>query len=32
MAIDSNYRHSELTELIIGTFYEVYGEQKARKT
>jgi len=26
MAIDSNYKHSELTDLIIGTFYEVYGE------
>ena len=26
MAIDSNYKHSELTELVIGTFYEVYGE------
>ena len=26
MAIDSNYKHSELTELVIGTFYEVYSE------
>src|ERR1700733_8085855 len=26
MAINSNYKHSELTELIIGVFYEVYNE------
>src|ERR1700686_4377324 len=26
MAIDSNYKHSELTDLIIGVFYEVYSE------
>jgi GxxExxY protein len=26
MGIDSNYKHSELTEVIIGTFYEVYNE------
>jgi GxxExxY protein len=26
MAIDPNYKHSELTELIIGVFYEVYNE------
>lgn len=26
MAIDSNYKHSELTETIIGVFYEVYNE------
>jgi GxxExxY protein len=26
MAIDSNYKHSELTDLIIGVFYEVYTE------
>src|SRR5215467_9178433 len=26
MAIDSNYKHSELTETIIGVFYEVYSE------
>lgn len=26
MAIDSNYKHSELTEAIIGIFYEVYNE------
>jgi GxxExxY protein len=26
MAIDSNYKHSELTEAIIGVFYEVYNE------
>ncbi len=26
MAVDSNYKHSELTELIIGIFYGVYNE------
>lgn len=26
MAIDSNYKHSELTEMIIGVFYEVYND------
>jgi GxxExxY protein len=26
MAIDSNYKHSELTDAIIGVFYEVYNE------
>jgi GxxExxY protein len=26
MAIDSSYRHSELTDTIIGVFYEVYNE------
>jgi len=26
MAIDSNYKHSELTDTIIGVFYEVYNE------
>jgi len=26
MAINSNYKHSELTETIIGVFYEVYSE------
>ena len=26
MAIDPNYKHSELTDLIIGVFYEVYNE------
>jgi len=26
MAIDSNYKHSELTDVIIGVFYEVYNE------
>ena len=26
MAIDSNYKHSELTDSIIGVFYEVYNE------
>jgi len=26
MAIDSNYKHSELTDPIIGVFYEVYNE------
>jgi GxxExxY protein len=26
MAINSNYKHSELTDLIIGVFYEVYSE------
>ena len=26
MAIDSNYKHSELTEMIIGVFYYVYNE------
>src|ERR1700674_4360710 len=26
MAIDPNYKHSELTELIIGVFYGVYNE------
>ncbi len=26
MAIDSNYKHSKLTDGIIGVFYEVYNE------
>ena len=26
MAIDSNYKHSELTDTIIAVFYEVYNE------
>lgn len=26
MAIDSEYKHSELTDLIIGVFYDVYNE------
>jgi GxxExxY protein len=26
MVINSNYKHSELTDLIIGVFYEVYSE------
>ena len=26
MAINSNYRHSELTDLIIAVFYDVYNE------
>lgn len=26
MAIDSNYKHSELTDAIIAVFYEVYNE------
>jgi GxxExxY protein len=26
MAIDSNYKHSELTDTVIGIFYEVYNE------
>ncbi len=26
MSIDSSYKHSELTEVIIGVFYEVYNE------
>jgi GxxExxY protein len=26
MAIDSNYKHSELTNLIIAVFYDVYNE------
>src|SRR5713226_7058768 len=26
MAVNSNYKHSELTELIIGVFYSVYNE------
>jgi len=26
MAIDSKYKHSELTDLIIAVFYEVYNE------
>jgi GxxExxY protein len=26
MAIDSNYKHSELTDLIIAVFYDVYNE------
>ena len=26
MAIDSNYKHSELTDKVIGVFYEVYNE------
>ncbi|HEY2393703.1 MAG TPA: GxxExxY protein [Candidatus Angelobacter sp.] len=26
MAINSNYKHSELTDSIIGVFYEVYNE------
>ncbi len=26
MTIDRNYKHSELTDLIIGVFYDVYNE------
>jgi len=26
MAIDPNYKHSELTDMIIGVFYDVYNE------
>jgi GxxExxY protein len=26
MAVDSNYKHSELTDAIIAVFYEVYNE------
>jgi hypothetical protein len=26
MTIDSNYKHSELTDTVIGVFYEVYNE------
>jgi len=26
MTIDPNYKHSELSEAIIGVFYEVYNE------
>jgi GxxExxY protein len=26
MAIDSNFKYSELTDLIIGVFYDVYNE------
>jgi GxxExxY protein len=26
MAIDSNYKHSELTDMVIGVFYDVYNE------
>jgi GxxExxY protein len=26
MTVDSNYKHSELTEKIIGIFYQVYNE------
>ena len=26
MATAENYKHSELTEMIIGVFYEVYNE------
>jgi GxxExxY protein len=26
MAIDSKYKHSELTDRVIGVFYEVYNE------
>src|SRR5579859_468030 len=26
MAIDSEYKHSELTDVIIGVFYDVYNE------
>lgn len=26
MAINSNYKHSELTDLIISVFYDVYNE------
>lgn len=26
MGIDSTYKHSEITELVIKTFYEVYNE------
>jgi GxxExxY protein len=26
MAIDSNYKHSELTDTVIGVFYDVYNE------
>lgn len=26
MAVDMNYKHSELTQIIIGVFYDVYNE------
>ncbi len=26
MTVDPNYKHSQLTEVIIGVFYEVYNE------
>lgn len=26
MSIDSSYKHSELTDLVIGVFYDVYNE------
>jgi GxxExxY protein len=26
LATDSNYKHSELTDIIIGVFYDVYNE------
>ncbi len=26
MTADSSYKHSELTETIIGVFYDVYNE------
>jgi GxxExxY protein len=26
MGIDSSYKHSELTDLVIGVFYDVYNE------
>ena len=26
MGVDSGYKHSELTELVIGVFYDVYNE------
>ena len=26
MAIDAKYKHSELTDIVIKTFYEVYNE------
>lgn len=26
MAVDSNYKHSELTDTIIGVFYDVYND------
>ena|SRR5215813_9896765 len=26
MGVDSNYKHSELTDTIIGVFYDVYNE------
>lgn len=26
MTVNNNFKHSELTELIIGVFYEVYNE------